>query len=381
VPVAGRAPGTSEVEMLVATTRMRTMPAEMFSGIRGPALDFADIVVSLPPDSARQIGEVQLPRQIPGDPATDFVTLKADYNDRAQALATFRRLVRTTPKKHVLVFVHGFNNRFEDAVFRFAQFVHDSGVEAQVVPVLFTWPSKARVLAYGYDRESVEYSRDELESGLRFLAKDPEVGEITVLAHSMGNWVTLEALRQMAIRDGKVAQKIHNVILAAPDVGVAVAYKQIDQIYALGARRPKFFLVTSEDDKALAISRGVWGEQRLGSVDPNQEPELKREGIEVIDATRFRSSDPFHHGKFAENPRLASVIGRILTPGQTLTESRVSLGEKILQTTAGATAAVGHAAGLVVAAPVAIVDQDTREQYGDQVDAFSRSVQDAATVQ
>jgi esterase/lipase superfamily enzyme len=378
------APGTSEVEMLVATTRERTTPAEMFSGFRGPALDFADIVVSIPPDSVRQIGEVQLPRQVPGDPATDFVTRKADYNDRTQALATFRRLVRTTPKKQVLVFVHGFNNRFEDAVFRFAQFVHDSGVEAQVVPVLFTWPSKARVLAYGYDHESVEYSRDELESGLRFLAKDPEVGEITVLAHSMGNWVTLEALRQMAIRDGKVAQKIHTVILAAPDVGVDVAYKQIDQIYALGARRPKFFLVTSEDDRALAISRRVWGEPRLGSIDPNQEPDeskLKREGIEVIDATRLRSADPFHHGKFAENPQLASVIGRVLTPGQTLTESKVSLGEKILQTTAGAAASVGHAAGLVVTAPVAIVDSDTREQYGDQVDAFSRSVQDAATPQ
>jgi esterase/lipase superfamily enzyme len=383
-PVAARAPGTSEVEMLVATTRMRTMPAEMFSGIRGPALDFADIVVSLPPDSARQIGEVQLPRQIPGDPATDFVTLKADYNDRAQALATFRRLLRSTPKKQVLVFVHGFNNRFEDAVFRFAQFVHDSGVEAQVVPVLFTWPSKARVLAYGYDRESGEYSRDELESGLRFLAEDFQVGEITVLAHSMGNWVTLEALRQMAIRDGKVAQKIHNVILAAPDVGVDVAYKQIDQIYALGARRPKFFLVTSEDDKALAISRRVWGEPRLGSIDPNQEPDegkLKREGIEVIDATRLRSSDPFHHGKFAENPQLARVIGQIFTPGQTLTGSRISLGEKILQTTAGATASVGHAADLVVTAPAAIVDPLTREQYGDQIDAFGRSVQDVATPQ
>jgi esterase/lipase superfamily enzyme len=382
-PVAARAPGTSEVEMLVATTRMRTTPMEMFSGFRGPALDFADIVVSLPPDSVRQIGEVQLPRQLPGDPATDFVTLKANYIDRTQALATFRQLLRATPKKHVLVFVHGFNNRFEDAVFRFAQFVHDSGVEGQVVPVLFTWPSKARVLAYGYDRESAEYSRDELESGLRFLAKDPEVSEITVLAHSMGNWVTLEALRQMAIRDGKVAQKIDNVILAAPDVGVDVAYKQIDQIYALGAKRPKFVLITSADDKALAISRRVWGEPRLGSIDPNQQPDeskLKREGIEVIDATRFRSLDPFHHGKFA-NPQVARVIGQIFTPGQTLTGSRVSLGEQILQTTSGATASLGHAAGLVLTAPVAIVDPVTREQYGDQVDAFSRSIRDATPLQ
>jgi esterase/lipase superfamily enzyme len=33
----------------------------------------------------------------------------------------------------VLVFVHGFNNRFEDAVYRFAQIVHDT--RADVVPV------------------------------------------------------------------------------------------------------------------------------------------------------------------------------------------------------------------------------------------------------
>ena len=65
------------------------------------------------------------------------------------------------PNSQVLVFVHGFNNRFEDAVFRFAQIIHDS--RADVAPVLFTWPSKGSVFAYGYDRESANYSRDALE--------------------------------------------------------------------------------------------------------------------------------------------------------------------------------------------------------------------------
>jgi esterase/lipase superfamily enzyme len=377
-PVAARAPGTSQVEMLVATTRTRTTPAEMFSGFRGPALDFADIVVSLPPDSVRQIGEIQLPRQIPGDPATDFVTRKADYNDRTQALANFRRLVRTAPKKQVLVFVHGFNNRFEDAVFRFAQIVHDSGAD-DVVPVLFTWPSKGSVFAYGYDHESASYSRDALEDGLRALAKNPEVGEITVLAHSMGNWVTLEALRQMAIRDGKVAEKIRSVMLAAPDVDVDIAREQIT---AMGARRPQFTLFVSEDDHALALSRKVWGEPRLGSINPDQEPfksNLARERIDVINLTGVSSADQLNHGTFAENPRVVELIGRSIASGQTLTDSKVGFGEKILQTTAGATASVGHAAGLVITAPVAIVDPLTREQFGDQVDAFGQSVHDAAT--
>ena len=63
---------------------------------------------------------------------------------------------------------------------------------------------------------------------------------VTVLAHSMGNWVTLEALRQMAIRDGRVAAKIRNVILAAPDVDLDLAR---EQIAGDGSAEAKFHLV------------------------------------------------------------------------------------------------------------------------------------------
>jgi esterase/lipase superfamily enzyme len=378
VPVAARAPGTSQVEMLVATTRKRTDPGEMFSGQRGaPKLDFADIVVSIPPDSVRRIGEVQLPREVPGNPATDFVTVKAAYETREQAHASFRRLLRQSPSKNVLVFVHGFNNRFEDAVFRYAQIVHDSGANA--VPVLFTWPSRGSVLAYGYDRESASYSRDALEDGLRFLAKDPEVKEITVLAHSMGNFVALEALRQMAIRDGRVAEKIRSVILAAPDVDAAREY-----VMEIGEQRPRIILFVAQDDKALAISRKVWGGQRLGSIDPDEEPfksALDREKIQVINLTGVTSPDQLRHGTFAQNPQIVELLGRAVARGQVLTDSRVGLGERIAQSAAGAAASVGQAAGLIVSAPMAIVDPDTREHYGDQIDALSRSVEDAARPQ
>jgi len=216
LPVSASVPDASRVDMLVATTRDRTSGAELFSGARGPALAFANITVSLPPPEAREIGQVQWPRQVPGNPATDFVTLKADVIDRPQAIAWFQRTLRTVPQRQVLVFIHGFNNRFDDAVFRFAQIVHDSN--ARVVPVLFTWPSRGSVLAYGYDRESTAYSRNALENVLKAFARDPAVGEISILAHSMGNSLALETLRQMAIRDGRVAPKIRNVLLAAPDV-------------------------------------------------------------------------------------------------------------------------------------------------------------------
>ena len=200
-PVLGDAPGTSHVGVIVATTRSRDKsPGIMFNGLRANEMAYADIDVSLPPDAVRKVGEVQWPQALPGNPATDFVTRRTSIIDRKTALLLVHDQVHHSTKRQVLVFVHGFNNRFEDAVYRFAQIIHDSGTEA--VPVLFTWPSRASVLAYGYDRESSTYSRDQLENVLKGLAADPQVGEVSILSHSMGNWLVLESLRQMAIRDG-----------------------------------------------------------------------------------------------------------------------------------------------------------------------------------
>ncbi|KZE36050.1 alpha/beta hydrolase [Chelatococcus daeguensis] len=378
VPVATGAPGAATVDMIVATTRSAgATPAEMFTGERGRDPAFARITVSIPPDSARTVGEVQWPSRVPGNPATDFVTLRADRLDRQGALDWFHKAVARTPKRRVLVFIHGFNNRFEDAVFRFAQIVHDSG--SPVVPVLFTWPSRASILAYGYDRESSTYSRDALETLLTALARDPAVGEISVLAHSMGNWVTLEALRQMAIRNGRVASKIRNVMLAAPDVDVDVFRTQLA---AITRPRPNVTLFVSQDDRALAVSRRVWGSSaRLGAINPEAEPyhtDLPRDGITVIDLTKLQTGDRLNHGKFAQSPEVVQIIGQRLVAGQTMTDQRVGLGDRIIQLTAGAASSVGTAAGLVISAPVSVLDETSRGNYGAHVERLGGSLADTA---
>lgn len=379
LPVAHGAPGTAQVDMLVATTRDKALsPGEMFSGERGGAkASFANITVSIPPTHARQIGEVQWPRSLPGNPATDFVALKAEPLDQAAALKWFNRSVVRTPQRRVLVFIHGFNNRFEDAVFRFAQIVHDSGTP--IVPILFTWPSRGSLFAYGYDRESTNYSRDSLESLLTSLARDPAVGEISILAHSMGNWVTIEALRQMAIRNKQIAPKIKNVMLAAPDVDVDVFRAQFSQF---GPNRPNFTLFVSQDDRALAVSRRVWGStSRLGAINPEQEPyrsQLAQEKITVLDLTKLSTGDRLNHAKFAESPDVVQLIGQRLANQDTITDSRVGLGERIVQVTTGAAATVGNAAGLIITAPVAVVDARTRNNFGGQMEEFGNHISNSA---
>ena len=112
-PVAATAPGTSKVTMLVATTRAADPDAGvLFSGERGKP-SFVEMTISLPPDSRRKVGEVQWPSRLPGNPETDFVTLKVDKLDAKTGLARLHERVSRVPKRRVMVFVHGFNNRFE----------------------------------------------------------------------------------------------------------------------------------------------------------------------------------------------------------------------------------------------------------------------------
>jgi esterase/lipase superfamily enzyme len=94
----------------------------------------------------------------------------------------------------------------------------------------------------------------------------------------------------------------------------------------------------------------------------------------VLDLTKLKAGDALNHGKFAESPEVVQLIGKRLAEGQTVTDSRVGLGDRIIQVTAGAATAVGTAAGLAVSAPLAVVDPRTRQSLGGHVDNLGRSV-------
>jgi len=176
------------------------------------------------------------------------------------------------------------------------------------------------LIAYASDRESANYSQGALDQLLDSLSLNPNVTEITVLAHSMGCALTLEALRSKATRSGRIGNKIKNVLLVAPDVSVDDFRTDIAQ---LGNRRPRIALFVSQDDGALKLSRTIAGGiQRLGDVNPQQEPyktEFAREGIMVFDLSHL---DGEAHSRAFED--ITSVMGMIkqrLAAGQQLSGS------------------------------------------------------------
>jgi esterase/lipase superfamily enzyme len=355
MPVSQLAAGATPVTIFVATTREKSAgdTPTMFSGARSREANFADITVSVPP--AHKSGEIEWPSST-ADPRVSFTTVSRDFINEQSFMDGVRKAVAKRPKadRSILVFIHGYNTKFEEAVFRFAQIVHDSDFKG--VPVLFTWPSKGQLLDYPYDRESAVYSRDDLEAMLTALATKSGANQVDVLAHSMGNFLFVETLRQARIRgNGTFNGKLGSIMLAAPDIDIDVFRKQLLVIGRL--ERPMTVFV-SKDDKALKFSSFFWSSQsRAGATsvsDPEVIRKLEQQNIHVVDITKVAGQDSLNHGKFASSPEVVQLIGRQLAEGGGIPTRGAGLGEGLVVLGGALGQTVGAAAGVALALPAGV---------------------------
>jgi esterase/lipase superfamily enzyme len=310
-PVALSSPGAVDHTLLVATTRQRDpRPGTLFNGDRASTVDYAEVTVSVPPTHAK--GKIEWARTPPGDPNADFVVRDEEYLDGDKAFVqALNAQLATRPKgsREVLLFIHGFNTMFAEGLYRLAQIAHDAKTPG--VPVLFTWASRGKVTAYLYDMNSATAARDELAHTLRLvLASNAE--KVNVLAHSMGNWVTVETLRQIKM-SGNLdhASKLGYVVLAAPDIDLDV-FKS--QLRSFGKLQRPFYVVLAKDDKALWLSGTMAGGVTRVGDDPRV-AELAKLGATVIDLTDVAADDSAHHAKFDELATIAPELRSTLAHG------------------------------------------------------------------
>jgi esterase/lipase superfamily enzyme len=111
--------------------------------------------------------------------------------------------------------VHGFKQTFETAAL---DAVHLSdGIKFRGQTMVFSWPSKAGLFDYAYDRESAMWSRDDFERVLHSIVATSSAGRVHIVAHSMGTMLTLEGLRC----GDSIADRIGAVVFAAPDIDMS----------------------------------------------------------------------------------------------------------------------------------------------------------------
>jgi esterase/lipase superfamily enzyme len=177
--------------------------------------------------------------------------------------------------------------------------------------VLFAWPSDGKLLGYASDRDAATYSRDALAQLLTVLARDRGRGDVAVLGHSMGAWLTTESVRQLRMSGRNATLSRLEVVLASPDIDIDVFRAQMRVI---GPLNPPMTVLVSTKDKALGFSSRIAGERpRLGLLDVN-DPRVQEGArlakVRLIDLSSVQSPDGFGHDRFVTFARLYTRLNR-----------------------------------------------------------------------
>ena len=264
--------------------------------------------------------------------------IRIDPGHLAETLAIESRMnariaefLSKTPRNEVVLYIHGYNNGFEDAAFDLAEIWHFLG--RKHLPVLYTWPAGHEGISgmrgYNYDRESGEFTIYHLKQFLKSLGKLNEVEKIHIIAHSRGTDVLVTALREVFLEiraEGKDPLKelrIANVVLAAPDLDYEVVLQRVVSEFLVSGVE-KATVYTSPADKAIKISEWLYGSvARMGHLESNvvksKLTEEQMASIEENSTVKFiefiGKGDTVGHGYFSSSAAVSSDLIALINTG------------------------------------------------------------------
>lgn len=225
-------------------------------------------------------------------------------------------------RRNVCIFVHGYNTTFIENTLLAAEIFHYTGRQGAMIS--FEWPSESHVLGYIADKGNATFSTRHFRGLLSNLAKECEVDSVTIIAHSAGSPIVVNALRELRLLEHdlpaeQVQEKyrIGRVVLAAPDMDLMAFINAIhDRFYELANG---IAVYASPHDKALVLSQVIHDAQRLGrSVGGLQAWEkqvlLEADNLEMIDASRAdkQYANFLGHSYFHRDPWVSSDIGSFI---------------------------------------------------------------------
>ena len=158
----------------------------------------------------------------------------------------------------LLILIHGFNIPFDGLVWRSLQLGSDLDYHGAILG--WSWPSEGSAFGYAYDEDSNLWSEPHLFELVNAIAEAGPELQLDFAAHSMGNRMLLQMLREMALAHSNL--RIGAAIFAAPDMAQDVFRDQIRIARKIGGIRT---LYASEYDRAILISQSYHQAPRAGS--------------------------------------------------------------------------------------------------------------------
>jgi len=209
----------------------------------------------------------------------------------------------------ILVFIHGFNVKFQEAVVRAAQIAYDLKFQGPVV--VFTWPAGAEegILSgalvnrtYGDNLSNAIKTVPLAQAFFSGLAASSQT--VHVMVHSMGHQVTLRALSQLSQSVEKPF--IGELILNAPDFPVKDFQKIVPGLKKVAERVTVY---CSYNDNAIAASESYNKNRRMGACERMAGTDMINVG--EIDAPALGVGG-LGHGYYAGRPILTDIFQVLL---------------------------------------------------------------------
>ncbi len=289
----------------------RSNPYEFFGGMRSLTVSHGIATVSVP--KARDKGEFPvLPRwrRKAGTRSDDCFHLKQieTMSEQTPWLRRLRQDISGSDKREALLFIHGFNVSFWEAMLRAAQLGADLEIDGAVAA--YSWPSRGRLLHYDTDQNQVIDGHISAVADMIIdLMITAKAERIYLIAHSLGSRFLMMALAEVELRAqrGEVPVEalsaLKEIIFAAPDVDTADFTSRIGKLSAISARVTTY---CSQNDLALWWG---WAFRHRYPRAGHSPDDLAATSIDTIDTT-LAVADVLGHGDYAStalNDVLASV--------------------------------------------------------------------------
>ncbi|MBX9926477.1 MAG: alpha/beta hydrolase, partial [Hyphomicrobiaceae bacterium] len=173
-------------------------------------------------------------------------------------VAVRQLVVATRHPDQVLVFVHGYDTGFDDAVRQGARFAAELGFDGAVV--IYSWPSVDDPRGYRRDASRANDAAPHLAATLRLLADSTSAKAVHVAAAGLGARAAVGAIRRfidtppVPLGDARATArlKLGELLLIAPDMDRA---DLAEAAFAIAPSLSGITLYASANDRALAVTR------------------------------------------------------------------------------------------------------------------------------
>ncbi len=214
--------------------------------------------------------------------------------------------VQKSPRRSLLVVIHGFRERFPSALRKTAFLGHVLDINSPIM--VFDWPGDQGSSMRGYRRARsvATESGVELANTLELIVRDVQPKKLWLIANSMGGQVVAKAFSELNKNPefADAQYEFEDVVLTAPDVSREEFDDQFKQ--EINALTRDLTVYVSSNDRALVMSRIINRDTRLGesSLNPSMLDEATRivemmdkdsEAITLVDVTPVNRTRNFHN--------------------------------------------------------------------------------------